>query len=182
MISTSFGKGLAIGTNGGVNLEFRVVATIKPIRDLDNFNHFVYDGRNNFPTHLFRNSQDSRGILMYDSYERQHFTWNGIEFVNLDGSPYGKRKGTSLERPNNIYGPNYGVLFYDDTLNKPIWWNGSSWLDANGNNPDIITKGDTASRPALISSDSGHMYYDTTLNKPIWWTGSFWVDATGSQV
>ena len=182
VISTSFGKGLAIGTNGGVNLEFRVVATIKPIRDLDNFNHFVYDGRNNFPTHLFRNSQDSRGILMYDSYERQHFTWNGIEFVNLDGSPYGKRKGTSLERPNNIYGPNYGVLFYDDTLNKPIWWNGSSWLDANGNNPDIITKGDTASRPALISSDSGHMYYDTTLNKPIWWTGSFWVDATGSQV
>ena len=67
------------------------------------------------------------GFVFYDTNIKKKILWNGIAWVNLDGTSLDlKKSGTTTERPINV---DIGFIYKDTTLNKLILWEGTKWVN-----------------------------------------------------
>ncbi len=74
-------------------------------------------------------------IKVTDTNNPYIYVWRNLNTLyirNVDNMTYGKKKGTTSERPSNLRSTDKGWEFFDTTLNKPIYWKGNGWVDATG--------------------------------------------------
>ncbi len=94
------------------------------------------------PSKMRPNTRTLIPLIYYDTdlqkiitkYSDSQSKWFGVDGYLADA----KRKGTTAERPTNVWDLGSGFCYFDTTLGKPIWlwYNGSTmvWRDATGTN------------------------------------------------
>ena len=75
-------------------------------------------------------TNNDEGFTFYDADIKKNILWNGLSWVNTDGTPLNiNNVGTTEDRPSNV---DIGFIYKDTTLNKLILWEGTRWVNLDG--------------------------------------------------
>lgn len=103
--------------------------------------------------------------LYFNLTDNSAYIWSANKWNKFSSSTSGNDKGSSDNRPSNLFEEDEGYMYYDTTLHKPIFWSGEYWIDINGQPADEII-GTVSLRP--INPDEDYSYFDSIDNKIIY--------------